>query len=186
MDRVWGWVLKNPKPKTQNPTESDKFRRVLHKLIKKVTEDVENFSFNTAIAAFMEFLNLIKDEPVSAASIKTFLILLYPFAPHICEELNQTVTPRLHSGSSSKSANQRSLQQEKWPEFDPALVIDATTELVVQVNGKVKGRLTINRGADQKSVEAEALKLETVGRSLAGQSVKRVVFVQNRLINFVV
>lgn len=178
LDRIWQWV--NEKQLTINNlqlTDSEKAQRELHKLIKKITEDVNTFSFNTCISAFMEFHNKIKDEPVSKDYIKTFLTLLYPFAPHIAEELNQEI---------SKSKNLKSLQFSAWPEFSPLLVIDNEIEIIVQVNGKVKGKITMVRGAAEEAVKNEAMKLDAVKQSLAGQNVKRVVNVPNRLINFVV
>ena len=103
--------------------------------------------------------------------------MLYPFAPHISEELNQLI---------SKSANQRSLQFENWPSYHEALTIDQTVEIVVQVNGKVKGKLTVDRDSAQASVQAEAVKLEPVKQLLANETIKRAVFVPNKLINLVI
>jgi leucyl-tRNA synthetase len=178
LDRVWLWVdqVQGSRFKVQ---DSEKVRRALNKLIKKITEDVENFHFNTCVSAFMGFLNEIKDEEVSAESVKAFLKLLYPFAPHMSEELNQLI---------SESANKRvsSLQLESWPEFDPAMIVDQTVEIVAQVNGKVKGKVTVPAGSDEKSVKELVVNLTAVKILLSGQQIKRVVFVKDRLINLVI
>jgi leucyl-tRNA synthetase len=146
----------------------------LNKLIKKITEDLENFRYNTAVSAFMEFHNEIRQEPASLKSIKTFLILLYPFAPHIAEELNQVL------------GGKKSLQLADWPEFDPAKIIDQNVDIVVQVNGKVRGKIIVPTGSKEEQVKAEALKLEPVQKALAGTSIKRAIYVPNRLINLVI
>lgn len=173
LDRVWGWVGQVQSSKLKVKSDTDKVQRGLHKLIKKVTEDIEAFHFNTAISSFMEFTNLVKDETVSKDSVKTFLILLYPFAPHIAEELNLIL------------GGKKSLQMESWPAFNPALVIDMTIEVVVQVNGKVKGKITIQRGADEATVKAKAMEIEAV-KQLSANGIKRVIYVPNKLLNLVI
>ncbi len=164
----------NPPAGGQKSRVSDKAEKVLHKLIKKITEDIENFRFNTAISAFMEFHNQIKSEPVGMEYIKTFLILLYPFAPHISEELNLAIGGR------------RSLQLEKWPQYDASAIADQTVEIVVQINGKVKGKINLPADSSEEAAKVEALKLEAVKNALVNDSIKRTVFVKNRLINLVV
>jgi len=190
LDRVWNWVNACSQPihgllktadKSANYTDSDKIQRALNKLIKKITEDIENFHFNTCISAFMEFHNEVKDEPVSLESIKTFLKLLYPFAPHISEELNQLVdAQRGHAN------RQQSLQNEEWPAYDPKLIVDQTVEIVVQVNGKVKGKVSVPTASDENTVKELGTNLTAVKILLSGQTIKRVVFVKDRLINFVI
>ncbi|MDE2312193.1 MAG: leucine--tRNA ligase, partial [Patescibacteria group bacterium] len=176
LDRVWAWANEQATGNRQQTTQSgepEKVRRALHKLIKKITEDIESFSFNTAVSSFMEFHNTVKDEPVSATTIKTFLKLLYPFAPHMSEELNQ-----LLGQSATKRAS--SLQTEAWPQYDPKLIVDNTVEIVVQINGKVKSRLTVPHNAPEAEVTRQAMPVA------GGQNIKRVIFVPNRLINFVI
>jgi leucyl-tRNA synthetase len=207
LDRVWNWVneitnssqpplLKRGGDKTPlfakegagGVKDSEKVEKELHKLIKKVTENLEGFHFNTCISAFMEFHNAIKDETVSRATIKTFLILLYPFAPHIAEELHQLISAQANK-LVSESANKRiskSLQQEKWPKFDPAKIIESHVEIAVQVNGKFKGKIQVPNNAPQAEVEATSKASDAVAKALEGQTIKRVIFVPNRLINFVV
>jgi leucyl-tRNA synthetase len=186
LERVYGWVNQNIEVRGKRQ-ESEKINRELHKLIKKVTEDIEGFHFNTSVSAFMQFHNDIKDEPVSKEFIKTFLTLLYPFAPHITEELNQIISkPYSAKASKGKSNNHKSLQLSKWPKFDPALVIDNEIEVIVQVNGKVKGKITAQRGASEEVVKSSALQIDAVKQTIGTQEIKRVINVPNRLINFVV
>ena len=181
LDRVWQWaneIIRAPHIKDQATVHDiGKVEMLLHSLIKKVTEDIENFRFNTAISSFMEFHNEIKDGFISLKDLKQFLILLYPFAPHITEELNQQI---------SKSANQKSLQTEDWPAYDASKIVEPMAEFVVQINGKVKGKITLSSGSTQEQVEAEARKLEAVRKFLTNDTVKRVVFVKDKLINLVV
>ncbi len=181
LDRVWLWVCSVPihgrskdADKSARYTDSDKARRSLNKLTKKISEDLENFRFNTSISAFMEFYNEVKEETVSLASVKIFLTLLYPFAPHISEELNNIL------------GSKKSLQLEVWPTYDPKMVVDASVEIVVQINGKVKGKVSVATNSNQQTVEQDSRNLTAVKNLLLGQTVKRVIFVQNRLINFVV
>jgi leucyl-tRNA synthetase len=183
LDRVWNWAV--PRVTLGEPQSrglpSEKVERALNKLIKKITEDIENFHFNTSISAFMEFYNEVKDETVSTESVKTFLKLLYPFAPHISEELNQLVDKtRGHAKS------QQSLQDEKWPLYDPKFVVDKTVEIVVQINGRVKGKLAVDAGSSQQQVSAKILELDPVKQALINETIKRTIFVPDRLINLVI
>ncbi|MCL5666235.1 MAG: leucine--tRNA ligase [Patescibacteria group bacterium] len=175
LDRVWVWTNEQFKnKKIERLKDSEKVERVLHKLIKKVTEDLEEQRFNTAIASFMEFHNEIKQEPVSLKTIKTFLTLLYPFAPHIAEELNQML------------GGKKSLQLEAWPKYDPAKVVEQTAEVVVQVNGRVRGKVSVPAGSGEDAVKAEALKQDAVAKQIAGIGIKRVIYVKDKLINLVI
>ncbi|MEK7617900.1 MAG: leucine--tRNA ligase [Patescibacteria group bacterium] len=173
LDRVWKWTADSGQ-RTADSKASEKAERALHRLTKKITEDIENFRFNTCISAFMEFHNEVKDEAIDEASIKKFLILLYPFAPHIVEELNLTL------------GNKTLLQKEKWPEFDASMIVDKEVEVVVQVNGKVKGKIKVAAGSGEEQAKSSALQLEPVKKSLVNDSVKRVIFVKDRLINLVI
>ncbi len=189
LDRVWTWVneiveaphqkirkSENRKPEIK---DTEKVQRAMHKLIKKITEDIENFRFNTSISAFMEFHNEIKDEFITLESITQFLILLHPFAPHISEELHQIV-------GKSQNRKIKSLQQTSWPIFDPALTVSSTVEIVFQINGKVKGKITVPAGSSQEVVQAQVVVMEVVKQALVGETIKRVVFVPNRLMNLVI
>jgi leucyl-tRNA synthetase len=191
-------VLDNIEHQKSNLKSSEKAEQELNKLIKKITEDIENFRFNTCISAFMEFYNQVREEKVSLVAIKTFLVLLYPFAPHVAEELNQLVSSSAnqrilrrqgYKGQVRKSANQKiikSLQLAKWPEFDSSKIVQKEVEIVIQINGKVKGKLQVAFDAVEEVVKTEVLKLPIVKQVLTNDTIKRVVFVKNRLINLVI
>jgi leucyl-tRNA synthetase len=194
LDRVWNWISERSVPihgqlkeadksasarlpsrdGSARYTDSEKVTRALNKLIKKISEDIENFHFNTSVSAFMEFHNEVKDAPASVESVKIFLKLLYPFAPHITEELHQLI------------GGKKSLQLETWPTFDPKKIIDDTVEIVVQVNGKVKGKVTVPSGSDENTVKELGMNLTAVKILLEGHMVKRTIFVKDRLINLVI
>ncbi len=177
LDRVWTWgneVVSAPHAKQKTAVETEKVDRLLHKLTKKITEDLNAFRFNTCVSAFMEFHNEVKDEFISLAGLRRFLSLMHPFAPHLAEEL------------ASCAGVKRSLQLEPWPEFDPAKVADATVTVVVQVNGKVRGSMEVAATAPQDEVQAKAVALPSVKAHLGGGVIKRAVFVPGKLLNLVV
>ncbi|MCH8568084.1 MAG: leucine--tRNA ligase [Balneolales bacterium] len=151
--------------------------KALHEAIKKVTEDIESFKFNTAISALMIFVNdAYKWEKLPKSVLKDFLKLLSPFAPHLCEELW------------SRLGNEGSVAHHEWPLFDPGRLIDETKTYAVQVNGKVRGEVTVAAGdAENKEIVLGSAKAEpSVKRYLdEGQLVKEI-FVPNRIVNFVV
>ncbi|MEJ2519108.1 MAG: leucine--tRNA ligase [Desulfuromonadales bacterium] len=157
-------------------------RRQVHRTIKKVTEDIDgSFHFNTAIAAVMELVNSISafDEKGTAPAvlreaIETVVRLLAPFVPHLCEELWQ------HLGHA------QSLEQTEWPHWDELAMAAETLLIVVQVNGKVRGKVTVPADADDQAVEAAALNDANVARFLEGKSVRKVIIVPGRLVNVVV
>ncbi len=174
LDRVWGWGNEVESKKLKVESESENVQRALHRLTKKITEDIENFRFNTSVSAFMEFHNEVKDEPVSVLSLKIFLTVLYPFAPHVAEELNSII------------GNKTSLQLEPWPKFNPEMIVEDTVEIVVQINGKVKGKINLPTGSSQLVAQSQILKLDSVKQTLSDQSIKRIVFVKDKLINLVI
>lgn len=173
LDRLWQWAHEIAVDK-KAINNSGKAEKLLHKLIKKVTEDIEAFRFNTAISAFMEFHNEIRGEKVNAVFARTFLKLLYPFASHITEELNQVL------------GGKKSLQAEIWPEYDKLKIIETEVEIVVQVNGKVRGKVVLAVDAEEGQAKQKALELQAVKQVIADSSIKRVIYVKGRLINFVV
>jgi leucyl-tRNA synthetase len=150
--------------------------KTLHACIKKVTEDLDAFRFNTAISALMIFVNdAITWETKPAAVMRDFLKLLHPFAPHLAEELHG----KLGGGAST-------LAYERWPKFDPALLVEDTIEIPVQVNGKLRDKIIVPAGAAPAEMEAAALSSEKVRQFLEGKPVKKVIVVPKRLVNIVV
>lgn len=151
---------------------SDDMMSTMHKTIKKVTDDFENLKYNTAIAALMTILNdFSKKGSITKAEYKTILILLNPVAPHITEELWETI------GGEGK------LYEQTWPEFDESKTIESTIEIAVQVNGKLKATITVAKDADKDSVIAQA-KSELKDK-LSGNIVKEI-YVPGRIVNIVV
>ena len=153
----------------------DETNRLLHKTIKKVGEDIEGLRFHTAIAAMMvlvRHLNGLKATPRAVA--KTFALILSPFAPHAGEELWQRL-----GGATT-------LAYEPWPAFDPALVKDDVVDIGVQVNGKARGNVVIAVDADEETAKAAALADERVKAFTEGKTIKKVIYVKGRILNFIV
>ena len=149
----------------------------MHAAIKKVTEDLDGLRFNTAISALMVFVNeAMTWEARPRPVLRDFLVLLQPFAPHLAEELFSRLEP---------NAPLR-LPYIPWPKFDPALLVEDTVEIPVQVNGKLRDKIVVSATATQSEIEAAALKAEKAQQFLAGKTVKKIVVVPKRLVNIVV
>ena len=156
-------------------TPTDEDLKILHKTIKKVTEDIEGLRFNTAISQMMIFINhMTKLEKKPRACLKPFIQLLNPFAPHLCEELWNRI------------GEKTSLTYAAWPKFDPALAKDDHVTIAVQVLGKTRGTVEVEPGATQAQVEKLAREIVSVANHLAGKEIKKVIFVPNKIMNFVV
>ncbi len=149
--------------------------RALHAMIKKVTEDIEAMSFNTAIAAMMSFLNdAAKWEPRPRRVLEPFLLLLSPFAPHLAEELWRRL------------GHADTLAHEPWPVCDETLLVSDTVEVPVQVNGKLRGKLVVPVGATPAELEQLARAEPNVAKWIEGKTVKKVIVVPGRLVNIAV
>lgn len=149
--------------------------RLVHKTIKKVSKDIENLRFNTAISAMMILVNeFSKEKEIFLIHYSKFLILLSPFAPHIAEELW------------SQLGHKKSIFTEKWPQYDPALVKEETIELVVQINGKVRARLSVPADISEEDARNLSLSDEGIKKWLDGKEPKKLIFVKGRLVNIVV
>jgi len=178
LNRVWRLVTDErgtlSEKVVEEPANRDQLR-VLHRTIEKVTEDIEALRMNTAIAALMELTNAAyKWERVPAEIVEKLALLLAPFAPHIAEEIWSLL------------GHAESLAYAPWPEADPALLESDTLEIPVQVNGKMRGRVTVPADADQDTVVAIAREDDNVKRHLEGQNVRRAIYVPGRILNFVV
>ncbi len=149
--------------------------RKLHQTIRKVTADTETLDYNTAIAAMMEYVNVVRDEHVSSReAIAALLLMLAPYAPHLAEELW------------SGLGHPQSIFRERWPAFDERLAAAGDVEVVVQVNGKVRGRVSVKRGATEAEVVARAMQDESVKKFVDGSSVRKTIYVPDRVLNLVV
>ena len=145
-----------------------------HRMIKKVSEDIEGLKCNTAIAAMMSVLNEIYDKgSVTRGELMTFITLLNPFAPHLTEEINEVL------------GNKEMLARAKWPEYDPAKCVDAAVEIAVQVSGKIKARLMIPTDSTEEAVKALVMADANVQTALAGKTVIKEIYVKGKLYNIV-
>jgi leucyl-tRNA synthetase len=157
--------------------------KILHQTIKKVTEDIEGLRFNTAISQMMVFVNHFTPmEKTPKAAMKVFAQLLAPFAPHVGEEMWQAV----HSIGQAGAGAIPSLSYSNWPAFDPELCKADSVTVAVQVLGKLRGTLEVEPGTAQAVLEDMAKKTETIARFLEGKEIVKVIYVQNKILNFVV
>jgi leucyl-tRNA synthetase len=150
--------------------------KILHKTMKKVTDDIESMSFNTAISAMMVLTNhltSLKDRVPREAAEK-LVLMVSPFAPHLGEECWSLL------------GNGESLAYHPWVEYDEALCVDDTVRMGVQVNGKKRGEIEIPKDADQDGAMAEAMKVQSVSNQVDGKDVKKIIFVQGRILNIIV
>ena len=157
--------------------------KALHACIKKVTEDLDGLRFNTAISAMMIFVNEATAwETRPAPVLAEFLILLQPFAPHLAEEL----WSKLGGQFSQLSTLNYQLSYAPWPQFDPALLVEDTLEIPVQVNGKLRDVIRVPATAAAPDIEAAALKAEKAQQFINGKAVKKIIVVPKKLVNIVV
>ena len=171
IDRIWALQDKM----TDSDSYSDALRSKMHKTIKKVSEDIEAMKFNTAIAAMMTLLNDIYDAgSITKKEFRDLLILLYPFAPHISEELYQVI------------GCEGVLSEQEWVTYDEALCVDDMIEIVVQINGKVKAKLEIPADAEKDDVLAQAAADAKIKEATAGTTIIKQIYVPKKLVNFVV
>ncbi len=172
IDRIWNLqeIL------TEGESYSDELSSSMHKTIKKVSEDIEDMKFNTAIAALMTLINTIYNKgSINKAELKSFLLLANPFAPHITEEINEAV----FGGESL-------LAVTAWPEFDESKCKDETVEIAVQVNGKIKAKLNVPTEAEQDAVLALCHENDAVKNAIGSMNVIKEFYVKGKLVNIVV
>ncbi len=182
LNRVWHLVLDEYRPSGSGGHGDEEMVRMTHQTIKKVTEDIDKLRLNTMVAALMEFTNFlakVKEAGSTSTSawdsaIKTLLLLLAPTAPHLAEELWQRVGLKY------------SIHNQSWPQWDEALVTSDEFTLVVQVNGKVRDRLTVPVSVTEDEARELALEQEKVQPYVKGREVVKVIYVPGKLINIVV
>jgi leucyl-tRNA synthetase len=159
--------------------------RLLHKTIKKITEDMAAMSFNTSVAQMMIFVNGMYESGCRSKSIiKEFLILLSPYAPHLAEELWQKAV--LDGKSDVDKPGYPFVSLAQWPSYDPALVTDDEVRMGVQVNGKHRGEIVIPAGASQEIAVNAALESESLRAAMEGKTLRKTIYVPGRILNFVV
>ena len=181
LKRVWRLFISEDNSLTQQVNAAslaETLERVLHKTIKKVTEDTEAMRFNTAISAMMEFVNAVYKEngAITKDAAAKFLKLLAPYAAHMAEELWQ----RLGTGKA------KSIAYEPWPTFNPEFCVEDTITMSIQVNGKMRGTIDIAIGTSKDQVIAAAKGLESVAKQIAGKEIKKEIYVPGKIVNFVI
>jgi leucyl-tRNA synthetase len=161
--------------------EPDKAQqKVTHATIKKITQDIESLSFNTAISQMMIFVNAFTNaETIPLSAMRTFLVLLNPFAPHISSELWEKLTANFRGGRGD-------ITEQPWPNYDEQLLVEDEIEIVLQVNGKVRDRLKLPAHATEAEVKTAALGSPKIKVLIAGKTVRNVIVVPKKLVNIVV
>ncbi|MCG2687050.1 leucine--tRNA ligase [Candidatus Parcubacteria bacterium] len=194
----------------QNLKQKQELEQLKHQTIKKVGQDLENMKFNTAVAALMEYTNELIDCTKKfkvyglrfmVSNIKTLILLLAPFAPHLCEELWEQMrfarcspanyprpVPGRIEGESKRITNKslKSIFQQSWPEFNEKLVQKKEIELVIQINGKVRDKILTPIDISQRQAKKKVLQQEKIQRFIKDKEIKKIIFVPGRLINLVV
>ncbi|HEV2046090.1 MAG TPA: leucine--tRNA ligase [Chthoniobacterales bacterium] len=164
-----------------DPTKEQ--QKITHATIKKVTGDIETLSFNTAISQMMIFVNAFipqrGTEAIPVSAMRTFLVLLNPFAPHLASELWETL------GAKFKNAG-GDITEQKWPDYDESLLIEDEVEIVVQINGKVRDRMKMSILASEEEMKVAALANPKIQQLIAGQTVRKTVTVPKKLVNIVI
>ncbi|WP_426447869.1 leucine--tRNA ligase [Paenibacillus sp. S-38] len=180
LSRVWRLFISEDGSLSAKITDSadagtDAFKRIWHRTIKKVTEDLEALRFNTAISQLMIFVNeAYKTETLPKAAMEQFAQMLSPIAPHLAEELWE------------KLGGSGTITYASWPVYDEAWTVDNEVEIVVQVNGKIAERATIAADADEAAMQEFALGLDKVKEATAGKTVRKIIAVKGKLVNIVV
>ncbi len=169
LDRIWAL---GEEPLTGDDLSAAN-EAAVHRTIQKVSQDIEEMKFNTAIAAMMTLVNQFYDTKPSRGDMKILLLLLSPFAPHFAEELWEI------QGFPGRAMSQ------PWPEYDPAKTVEATKELAVQINGKLRSTVTVSADADDDAVIAAAKEDGKVQRAMEGMEIVRAIVVKNKLINLI-
>ena len=161
--------------------EPDKAQqKVTHATIKKVTNDIESFSFNTAISQMMIFVNAFTSaETIPLGAMRTFLVLLNPFAPHLSSELWEKLNAKFRGGHGD-------ITEEPWPNYDEQLLVEDETEIVLQVNGKVRDRVKLPAHATEAELKTAALGSPKIKVLIAGKTVRNVIVVPKKLVNIVI
>jgi leucyl-tRNA synthetase len=195
LNRIWSFYLdhidlfnqENPSGKDEEDREQPLLRvkTKMHQTIKKVTSDIgKRYHLNTAISSIMEFFNQLRAEKESLynsdegrqvlrEALEALLILLSPFAPHICEELWQ------------RAGKKEILMKTPWPEFDPALATEENVIIVVQINGKLRDKFEVERGLSESVVKEKALALERIDKIMGGKNARKIIYVKDKLVNIV-
>ena len=175
LDRVWNLADQV----TEEEGVSEKNAPIVHKTIKKVTDDIDTLKMNTAIAALMAMVNEFYANGVSRGDFEALLLMLSPFAPHMVEELWE------QKGFAAKYEGKMAMQCD-WPVYDESKTVASTAEMAVQVGGKLKGTIIVPVDSDQDTVVEAAKANEKVAKAIAGMQIVKVIHVKNKLVNLIV
>lgn len=171
LDRVWKLQIKI----VDKIKDKEEVILLLNQTIKKVGEDIETFNANTAISSMMILLKTLEDqEQTSKSTYLTFIKILSPFAPHICEEIWQNL------------GNKKSIVLESWPKYDPSKLLSSKAKITVQINGKFRTTIEVPQDSEQSVVEKRALESEDVLKWIEGKTILKKIFIKNKIINFVI
>jgi leucyl-tRNA synthetase len=166
-------------PRLQDVAPNKSQLKLVHATIKKVTEDIESLSFNTAISQMMVFVNAFTNaEKIPVTAMRMLLVLLNPFAPHSTSELWEALGTKFPH-------DLRDIAQQTWPDYDEAVLVEDEVEIVVQINGKMRARLKVATNADEETLKKAALAVPKIAESIAGKDIRKAVIVPNKLVNIV-
>jgi leucyl-tRNA synthetase len=168
------WLISKKVKKANVKKDSPEILKEINKLIKKVTEDIENLKFNTALSSLMEFINFINDQKISKKNWLNVIKLLFPFAPHLSQEIW------------SMFNGDRLLEKEKWPSYDSRFLEEETCELIIQVNGKKRDKIFIDKNLDFEEIKKLVFSNNKIKKFINKKKIKKIIFVKNKLINLVI
>ena len=174
VDRFWTLMTSSTGTKTSEISAMRDLKRNIHKTIKKVREGIEAFTFNTSIASLMEFVNDAMKTGIDVDQRKVMVRVIAPLAPHLAEEIWEFL------------GEKESVFNTQYPDFDPSMLVEDSAELVIQVNGKIRGTIIVATGTEKDAVLAAAKAHETVAKYLEGAVVKKEIYVPGKLVSFVV
>ena len=177
LDKIWVMQkkLKTQNSKLKTATKNLKLEQLIHKTVKKVTESIESFKFNTAISALMILTNeMEKDPELEIDDWKLIIKLLAPFAPHMSEEIWQEVL-----------GNKGSIHEEEWPKYDERKLKDSTVKIVIQIDGKVRDLMEAEADLAEEEIKELTLKRENVKKWIVDKGIKKFIFIKNKLVNIV-
>jgi leucyl-tRNA synthetase len=176
LNRFWNWANSLIKEfNSGKDFETDKeSKRLIHQTILKTTNDILNFNFNTAISSFMILSNNLKDKKIARKDFEIILKIMHPFTPHITQELWSSL------------GNNSYIDNESWPQYDKDLILEEEVNLVIQINGKMRDVLKVKRGILENEALNLALQSKKVQNFLKGQNPKKVIYLQNKILNIII
>jgi len=176
-NQAGNWEL-SARIKDVDPTGAE--TKITHATIKKVTEDIESLSFNTAISQMMIFVNAFTNaEALPSSAMRRFLVLLNPFAPHLTSELWEKLNAKFRD-------NAGDITDQKWPDYDERFLVEDEVEIVIQVNGKVRDRMKMSIPATEEETKAAALANPKIQKFIAGKTIRKIVVIPRKLVNIVI